>query len=81
MVESSGKETDSAVNSLAKELGVSFTRLSKKPSGKLVAAKPFKVGLYKSWVSNMDEGWTCWLLENYEFSMDTLHDADIREVN
>ena len=78
VVESSGKETDSAVNSLAKELGVSFTKLSKKPSGKLVAAKPFKVGLYKSWVSNMDEGWTRWLLENYEFSMDTLHDADIR---
>ena len=78
IVVESGKETDSEVNSLAKELGVSFTKLSKKPSSKLVATKPFKVGLYKSWVSNMDEGWTRWLLENYEFSMDTLHDADIR---
>ena len=26
----------------------------------------------------MDEGWTRWLLEQYEFQIDTLHDADIR---
>ena len=75
----SGKETDSVVNSLAEKLGINFVRLSKKPSGRLVATKPYKIGLYKSWVSNMDEGWTRWLLENYEFPMDTLHDADIRK--
>ena len=37
-----------------------------------------RIGLYKSWVSNMDEGWTRWLLESYGFEADTLHDADIR---
>jgi hypothetical protein len=37
-----------------------------------------KVGLYKSWVSNMDEGWTRWLLENYEFDFTTITDADLR---
>ncbi len=26
----------------------------------------------------MDEGWTRWLLERYEFPLDTLHDADVR---
>jgi hypothetical protein len=34
--------------------------------------------MYKSWEPNMDEGWTRWLLERYEFPLDTLHDADIR---
>jgi hypothetical protein len=37
-----------------------------------------RVGLYKSWVANMDEGWTRWVLEQYDFSHKTLTDADIR---
>src|SRR5690606_14238874 len=37
-----------------------------------------RVGLYKSWVANVDEGWTRWLLERYEFDLDTLDDARIR---
>tara|TARA_Y100000590_G_scaffold75685_3_gene83585 strand:+ start:12930 stop:15560 length:2631 start_codon:yes stop_codon:yes gene_type:complete len=77
VIESSGKSTDSAVGAMAADLGISFSRLSTKPSSRLIPAKQLRIGLYKSWVSNMDEGWTRWLLENYEFPMDTLHDADI----
>ena len=36
------------------------------------------MGLYKSWVANMDEGWTRYIMDEYEFDMDTLHDADIK---
>ena len=42
------------------------------------AVQPAKIGLYKSWVSNMDEGWTRWLLGEYTFDADTLHDADVQ---
>jgi hypothetical protein len=28
----------------------------------------------------MDEGWTRWLLDQYEFKYDTLHDADVRNT-
>jgi hypothetical protein len=37
-----------------------------------------RLGLYQSWTSNMDEGWTRWVLEQYEFSYTTLHNAEIR---
>jgi hypothetical protein len=38
-----------------------------------------RVGLYKPWVANIDEGWTRWLLEQYEFPFETLTDQDIRK--
>lgn len=73
-----GSQTQSRINDLSKELGVSFTGVAAKPS---VAAKPMKkikVGLYKSWDANIDEGWTRWVLEQFEFDLDTLHNNDIK---
>ena len=37
-----------------------------------------RVALYQSWTGNMDEGWTRWVLEQYEFPYTTVHNADIR---
>ena len=42
------------------------------------AIRPARLGVYKSWAANMDEGWTRWLLEQYGFAYTSLHDADIR---
>ncbi|MEW6127867.1 MAG: M14 metallopeptidase family protein [Acidobacteriota bacterium] len=44
-------------------------------------AMPFRaprIGVYQSWTANMDEGWTRWVLEQYEFAYTTLHNAEIR---
>jgi hypothetical protein len=38
-----------------------------------------RIGLYQSWTANMDEGWTRWVLEHYEFPYTTLHNSDIKE--
>ena len=38
-----------------------------------------RVGLYKPWVENIDEGWTRWLLEQYEFEFENIADADIKQ--
>ena len=37
-----------------------------------------KVGIYKSWQANMDEGWSRLMLEGFEFDLDTLHNVDIK---
>jgi hypothetical protein len=43
-----------------------------------VAVKKARVGLYRSWVPNIDEGWTRWILENYGFAPVTLRNGDIQ---
>ncbi|WP_375325858.1 M14 family metallopeptidase [Flagellimonas sp. GZD32] len=66
------------MESLADEYGLEFTGLAAKPEVQLTKIHLPKVGLYKSWVANMDEGWTRFIMDEYEFDMDTLHDADIK---
>src|SRR5882757_2228381 len=44
----------------------------------VVAIKKARVGLYRSWVANIDEGWTRWILENYGFAPVTLRNGDIQ---
>ncbi|MDE2805728.1 MAG: hypothetical protein OXN18_11355, partial [Gemmatimonadota bacterium] len=36
-----------------------------------------RVGLYRPWNPSMDEGWTRWLLERYDFEFTSLHNADV----
>jgi hypothetical protein len=40
-----------------------------------------RVGLYKPWGDNADEGWTRWVLEQYDFPFTTVTPADIRLGN
>ena len=47
----------------------------------MVAVKKARVGLYRAWVANIDEGWTRWILENYDFAPVTLRNGDIQAGN
>jgi zinc carboxypeptidase len=40
-----------------------------------------RIGLYHGWGGNMDEGWTRWLLEQFEFPYAGLFDRDVRAGN
>lgn len=66
------------VTEMSEAHGIDFTGVGSAPTGNVKAIRQQKVGLYKSWVANMDEGWTRWLLTQYEFDWDTLHNADIQ---
>jgi hypothetical protein len=79
LVVRSGSGTDAAVQSLARELGLDFAGIAAEPATSLERLSSPRVGLYKPWHSRVDDqGWTLWLMEQYEFQVDTLHDADIR---
>jgi hypothetical protein len=65
------------IERLARELGLTFTAVDAVPGG----AKPIRaprIGVYRSHRANMDEGWTRWMLEQYEFQYLTLRNEDFR---
>jgi len=66
------------VETIAQAHGIDVHGLTQKPEGLLHELEQPRVGLYKSWVPSMDEGWTRWVLKNYDVPVDTLHDADVR---
>jgi hypothetical protein len=46
-----------------------------KDAGKPV--KPLRVGLYRPWTASIDEGWTRWILEQFDFPFTSLYNADV----
>ena len=69
---------DAAMEGIASELGLDVAGLARAPAAELLSLEPVRVGLYKSYVASMDEGWTRWLLENYEYDLTSLSDDDVR---
>jgi hypothetical protein len=65
------------MEALARELDFSARAVDAKPASLASAPAP-RIGLYQSWTASMDEGWTRWVLEQYEFPYKTLHNADIK---
>jgi hypothetical protein len=63
----------SALRGLAVRVGA----IDRVPAGSVPAGAP-RVALYHAWGGNMDEGWTRWVLEQFEFPYTLLHDADVR---
>jgi hypothetical protein len=68
----------SMIDGLTTDLGITFQRLRREPDVALRPMEPLRIGIYKSWQANMDEGWTRWVMDTYDFPVDTLHDAQIR---
>lgn len=74
------------VETLAAELGLTVHADAGKAAGSTpqgrnaaaVAINAPRVGLYQPWTANMDEGWTRWVLEQFEFAPTPLHNADIK---
>jgi hypothetical protein len=68
---------DPQVLAEAKRYGLTIAAVDAEPSG-AVAVKAPRVGLYHGWGGNADEGWTRYVLENFSFGYQQVHDADVR---
>jgi hypothetical protein len=66
---------------LASALGVDVVGLSALPPGPVVPVVPRRIAVYSPWGGNVDEAWTRWVLEQYEFPYGTIRDAAVREGN
>jgi hypothetical protein len=77
----SSSDTDQLVEQLSNELGLTFQGLDKDPGISTTALGKVKLGIYKSWVANMDEGWTRWVMDQHNFDLDTLHDNEVRNAD
>jgi hypothetical protein len=67
-----------AVENIAATLGLRATASGGRAPSDARPIGRARVGLYKPWVESIDEGWTRWLLEQYEFEFENLGDADVK---
>ena len=65
---------------LAQEIGLDFHALEEELKAESHEVEQLRVGIYQRyWGGNIDEGWTRWLLEQFEFPYMTLMDDDIKK--
>jgi hypothetical protein len=67
------------VKSLAKKYALDIVGVEKNTGGAVDKLAPFKLGMYKPWVASMDEGWTRWVLEQYEFPLKSISTKEMKE--
>jgi hypothetical protein len=65
----------------AKRFGVTFKASAAPVTGSALAVKLPRVGLYKSWVAALDEGWTRFVLDTNGVPYKSIVNADIKKGN
>ncbi len=72
---------NNSIQALSDELGLDFYAVQNKFSGKALKLKKSRLGMYKRYAGgNMDEGWTNWLLKDFEFDFTSLFNKDIKDA-
>jgi hypothetical protein len=68
-----------SLDAVAADFGLPIKTADAPPPAGALALKAPRIGMYSPWTGgNMDEGWTRWVLEQYDFAQTTLHNADLR---
>jgi hypothetical protein len=68
-----------SLDAVVRDLGIHLTAADTSARAGATEIKAPRIGMYSPWTGgNMDEGWTRWVLEQYEFNLTTLHNAEVR---
>lgn len=76
----SSNEARGIVERATRTLGVHAAGVREAPAGTRPLVRP-RVGLYKPWYANMDEGWTRFVFERFGVPFTTLSPSDVRAGN
>lgn len=80
MLVEGGSNLSPFIQTLADELGLDFVSAPEQMSGGIFNLKPVRLGLYKRYAGgNMDEGWTNWMLKDFEFKFASLFNKDMKD--
>jgi hypothetical protein len=63
---------------LAAELSLEVESLDRPDFPNISKLRVPRIALYKSWRASMDEGWTRWVLEQYEFPFVNVYNAELK---
>jgi len=69
------------IEALAGHYGLVVLATNGAPPVATVQVRKPRIAVYQPWGSNMDEGWTRWLLDDYGFEYTTLHPQDLRAAS
>ncbi|MFN2406855.1 MAG: M14 family metallopeptidase [Pyrinomonadaceae bacterium] len=67
-------------NQVRSDLALPLARGEESPI-KNPVKQPVRIGIYKGWTSNMDEGWTRYVFDTFNVPYSSARDADIRRGN
>ena len=72
---------EAKLQAIARETSVNFSSSNVRLNVPAYSLAAPRIGLYKSYVASMDEGWTRFILESYDFPFTSILDKDIRTGN
>jgi len=70
--------TAPAAEAMAKELGLTIAGTAARVSAGTARLRAPRVALYRSWTAQMDEGWTRFLFDQFEFPFTNVQDPEIK---
>lgn len=80
LVKVSALDTGGMIDILKKTgVQVSRTELADSDLKGLKKLRRPRIGIYQSWRASMDEGWTRWVLDHFEFPFTVLHNKDVQD--
>ncbi|WP_185827353.1 M14 metallopeptidase family protein [Edaphobacter aggregans] len=69
----------SAVAGLTSKFSIGAVSMPAAPAH-AIPIKKARIGLYRPWSPSIDEGWTRWILENYNYDTKSIYNADMRSA-
>jgi hypothetical protein len=69
------------LTSAVRRRGITAVLIGRPGLVSMPAIRPTRIALYRSWVANIDEGWTRWVLEQFGFQYTSVTNTDVQAGN